>query len=306
MLKERLQKIEKEIDNWKTPYLSDDMPHGDMPGDKIRINETHIAKAAKIFPALIHEMGVCGTEKIVLSVFGGSGVGKSEIASLLAYYLQSCGIGAYVMSGDNYPRRIPMYNDAERLSIFRSEGLKGMLKEGTYAPQHQEILNKLWANETDADPKKTAEYMWLASYQKYGRMALTDYLGTYKEQDYAQVNWIIKAFKENAPKIFMKRMGRSEEARWYDEVDFSDISVLIIEWTHGGNKNLEGIDIPILLNSTPEETREHRRLRARDGKTDSAFTTMVLEIEQRELDAVARDARIIISKSGEFLNPEDF
>ena len=60
------------------------------------------------------------------------------------------------------------------------------------------------------------------------------------------------------------------------------------------------------MNSTPEETREHRRLRARDGKTDSAFTTMVLEIEQRELDDRARYAKIIISKAGEFLDPADF
>ena len=306
MLKEKLLKLREGIEGWVPPVLSEDMPHGDMPGDKIRINETHIAKASKIFPALIEEMVKADREKIVVSVFGGSGVGKSEIASLLAYYLQSCGIGAYVMSGDNYPRRIPLYNDAERASIFRSEGLKGLLKQGAYTPDNQKVLDELWAHETDADPKKTETYPWLTFYQQYGRAALTQYLGTYKEQDYDQVNWIINAFKEGAEDIFMKRMGRSEDARWYDPVDFRKVSVLIIEWTHGGNENLKGIDIPVLLNSTPEETREHRRLRARDGKTDSAFTTMVLEIEQAELDSRARFAKIIISKAGEFLNPEDF
>ena len=101
-------------------------------------------------------------------------------------------------------------------------------------------------------------------------------------------------------------MGRSEDVRYYDEVDLSDTDVMIIEWTHGGNKALNGIDIPILLNSTPEETREHRRLRARDGKTDSAFTTMVLEIEQEELDDRAPYAKIIIAKSGEVLDPQSF
>ena len=101
-------------------------------------------------------------------------------------------------------------------------------------------------------------------------------------------------------------MGRSEDERWYDAIDFSNISVLVIEWTHGGNKALNGIDIPILLNSTPEETREHSRLRARDGKTDSAFTTMVLEIEQEELDDRAPYAKIIIAKSGEVLDPQSF
>ena len=306
MFKEKLLKVCKEIEGWRAPVLSDDMPHGDMPGDKIAINETHIDKASKIFPKLIEEMVKLNSDKIVVSVFGGSGVGKSEIASLLTYYLQSCGIGAYVMSGDNYPRRIPLYNDAERLSVFRSEGLKGLLKQGAYTPDNQKVLDQLWANETDADPKKAESYPWLTFYQQYGRQALSEYLGTYKEQDYDQVNWIINAFKSGAEDIFMKRMGRSEEARWYDLIDFRKINVLIIEWTHGGNGYLKGIDIPILLNSTPEETREHRRLRARDGKTDSAFTTMVLEIEQRELDDRARYAKIIISKAGEFLDPADF
>ncbi|MBR5755757.1 MAG: hypothetical protein IKX97_08090, partial [Erysipelotrichaceae bacterium] len=132
------------------------------------------------------------------------------------------------------------------------------------------------------------------------------YLGTEKEQDYVQINQILKAFKSGEDRIYLKRMGRSEDERWYDEVDFSDTGVLIIEWTHGGNRNIEGIDIPVLLNSTPEETREHRRLRARDGKTDSAFTTMVLEIEQMELDDRASSAAIIMSKAGEFLDPASF
>ncbi len=306
MSAQAIEKLYAGIAFWKAPELQGDMPHGDMPGDKIAINDTHIAKASKIFPELVKLLAENKNGKKVVSVFGGSGVGKSEIASLLAYYLQSEGIGAYVMSGDNYPRRIPLYNDAERASIFRSEGLKGLLKKYSYNAEHQHVLDDLWANETDADPKMCAEYPWLAVYQKYGRAALAEYLGTLKEQDYNQVNWIISAFKSGQNKIFMKRMGRSEDQRWYDEIDFSNIDVLIIEWTHGGNEHIEGIDIPILLNSTPEETREHRRLRARDGKTDSAFTTMVLEIEQAELDARARYASIIISKAGEFLNPEDF
>ncbi len=306
MLKDRLLKVRNNIENWQAPELREDMPHGDMPGDKIRIEDSHIQKAAVIFPVLIDEMLKCEGEKIVVSVFGGSGVGKSEIASLLTYYLQQCGINTYVMSGDNYPRRIPLYNDAERLSVFRSEGLKGLLKSGQYSKIVQNTLNRLWAEETDSEPAKTVEYPWLASYQMAGRSALTDYLGTYREQDYNQVNEIIAAFKSGKNKIFLKRMGRSEEERWYDEIDFSDVSVLIIEWTHGGSFDLDGIDIPILLNSTPEETREHRRLRARDGKTDSAFTTMVLEIEQSKLDVRAKKAKIIISKSGKLMDISKF
>ena len=299
-----LQKID--LNNWQAPELSPDMPHGDMPGDKIKIDDGHIQKATTIFPLLIKELKKENKDKVVVSVFGGSGVGKSEIASLLTYYLQSTGIGAYVLSGDNYPRRIPLYNDAERFSIFRAAGLRGLLKDKLYSKDVQTVLDELWKSETDPDPKQVAAYPWLASYQKAGRSALKGYLGTEKEQDYEEINEIIDAFKKGEEKIYLKRMGRSEEERWYDAIDFSNISVLVIEWTHGGNKALNGIDIPILLNSTPEETREHRRLRARDGKTDSAFTTMVLEIEQEELDDRAPYAKIIIAKSGEVLDPQSF
>ena len=299
-----LQKID--LNNWQAPELSPDMPHGDMPGDKIKIDDGHIQKATTIFPSLIKELRKENKDKVVVSVFGGSGVGKSEIASLLTYYLQSAGIGAYVLSGDNYPRRIPLYNDAERFSIFRAAGLRGLLKDKLYSKDVQTVLDELWKSETDPDPKQVAAYPWLASYQKAGRSALKGYLGTKKEQDYDEINEIIDAFKKGEEKIYLKRMGRSEDERWYDAIDFSNISVLVIEWTHGGNKALNGIDIPILLNSTPEETREHRRLRARDGKTDSAFTTMVLEIEQEELDDRAPYAKIIIAKSGEVLDPQSF
>ena len=146
---------------------------------------------------------------------------------------------------------------------------------------------------------------WLQTYQAAGRKALSEYLGTEKEQDYEELNAILAAFRRGDSPVWLKRMGRTEEERWYDPVDFRETQVLILEWTHGGNPALRGIDVPIFLNSTPEETREHRRLRARDGKTDSAFTTMVLEIEQEELRRAAKAARFILSKSGQFLRPEE-
>ena len=300
MLKEKIRNFD--IENWIAPEVNEDMPHGDMPGDKIAIGEDHINKAKKIFPLLIEELKKADADKVVVSVFGGSGVGKSEIASLLTYYLQSAGIGAYVLSGDNYPYRIPMYNDAERLSIFRSNGLQGLTENALFDNEVKETLFKLWAEETDPDPAKVKEYPWLEKYQEYGRKALKEYLGTRKEQNYDEVNRIIDQFKKGEDKIYLKRMGRKEEERWYDLVDFTDTDVLVIEWTHGNNENLKGIDIPILLNSTPEETREHRRLRARDGKTDSAFTTMVLSVEQEELDERGRFAKIRISKAGEIMD----
>jgi len=66
------------------------------------------------------------------------------------------------------------------------------------------------------------------------------------------------------------------------------------------------VDIPVYLHSTPQETLEHRRLRARDGAPDSPFTAMVLEIEQQLLQSQAHKARIIVSKRGELLTWEQY
>ena len=125
---------------WTAPPLPESIPHGDMPGDKIVIGEDHVRKAQLLFPKLLEALKGLDSEKAVVSVFGGSGVGKSEIAALLGWYFREAGVGSYVLSGDNYPRRIPVYNDAERLRIFRSEGLKGLLRAGEIIARTAEKL----------------------------------------------------------------------------------------------------------------------------------------------------------------------
>ena len=295
-----LQEALARLGDWIPPEVPANIPQGDMPGDKIQIGEEHIQKANTIFPLLVKALAQTG-ERAVVSVFGGSGVGKSEIASLLGWYLRCAGIGCYILSGDNYPRRIPMYNDAERQRVFRVGGLRGLLDEGLYSESVQAELAELWARETDAAPQP--DLPWLAAYQRHGRAALDGYLGTDLEQDFDEINGVLAAFRSGAERAWFKRMGRSEDERWYSQIDLRGVQVLILEWTHGGSAALAGVDIPILLNSTPEETREHRRLRARDGKTDSPFTTMVLELEQAKLAARAPFARIAIAKSGALLDP---
>ena len=233
------------------------LPHGDMPGDKIQIEQSHIDKAETIYPVL---RSLLPDRKAVVCVCGGSGVGKSEIASLLAGLLREDGIKAYVMSGDNYPHRIPAENDAERERVFAAGG----------------------------------------------REALDAYLGSPKEIDFGLVNTILADFKAGKDCVRMKRMGRTPDALWFDEVDFSDTQVLILEWTHGNSDYLRGVDIPILLNSTPEETLAHRRARARDKGVDSPFTTLVLELEQAKLVRQAHKAKIIVSKAGELISYADF
>src|SRR5674476_1402651 len=97
-------------------------------------------------------------------------------------------------------------------------------------------------------------------------------------------------------------MGRELGELWYSSVDVSEVSVLVVEWTHGNSDHLVGVDVPILLNSTPEETLTHRRARARDGATDSPFTTMVLALEQAKLASQAHKAKIIVAKSGQIID----
>ena len=290
--------------NWTAPEITGQIPQADMPGDKVRIGEEHIRKAGVIYPMLREMICERGGARTVVAVCGGSGVGKSEIASVLAYYFNCEGTGAYVMSGDNYPRRIPRDNDNERLRVFRTGGLRGLVAAGMINDGISRELRRLWKEDRDADPGREAE--WLRVYQRAGRRALTGYLGTPEETDFDEVSGILAAFHQGNEKIPLKRMGREPDELWYDTEDFSKVRVLILEWTHGNSDCLEGVDIPVLLNSTPAETLEHRKARNRDGKTDSAFTTMVLEIEQRKLEAQAHKAGIILSKQGELLSYREY
>jgi hypothetical protein len=286
------------------------IPTGDMPGDKVQITEQHVAKAQVIFPRLWELLepllAASPQHRAVVAVHGGSGVGKSEIGSLLAHYLNELGVGAYVMSGDNYPRRVPRMNDAERLRIFRAGGLRGLVEADRYADEVRASLADLQALDLDADRGQVVDHPWLATYQKAGRRALARYLGTEHEIDFDQVNQILASFRNGASRLQLKRMGRTETDVWYETVDTSDTRVIVLEWTHGNNDRLTEVDIPILLNSTPEETLAHRRSRARDGAVDSPFTTTVLELEQALLHSQAGKARIIVSKSGEVIDYDTY
>lgn len=289
---------------------TDAVPTGDMPGDKVKIGPEHIQKSRVIFPPLldllIPVLESNPSERAVVAVCGGSGVGKSEVASLISLYLNRIGVGSYTLSGDNYPHRIPKYNDAERLRVFRRSAIAGLIAHGLYAEDKQAVLKSLMASGEDSKTEHTATYPWLAIYQAAGRNGLKNYLGTNNEIDFRELSGIIADFKNGAPSIFLKRMGRQETELWYDRVDFREKNVLVIEWTHGNNNNLVGTDIPVLLNSTPQETLEHRRSRNRDGATDSPFTTMVLAIEQELLATQARNAKLILSKSGKLLNYAEY
>jgi alpha-galactosidase len=297
---------------WTAPEITDlsAIQKGDMPGDKICINQANVNKAKVIMPELLKLispiLNAQQDQRIVIAVHGGSGVGKSEIGSLIAYYLNDLGIGSYVLSGDNYPHRIPKVNDAERVRVFRENGIKGLVAKGELTKERNIKLQELQDQDSDSNAELCKELPWLAVYQEAGGGGLKNYLGTNNETDFNEVNNIIAKFKNGAESIMLKRMGREEKEFWYDAVDFSKVKVLVIEWTHGNNDNLVGVDIPILLNSTPEETLEHRRLRNRDSAIDSPFTMMVLNLEQNLLFSQAHKAKIIVTKSGEIVSYDDY
>ncbi len=186
------------------------VPTGDMPGDKVQITPGHIDKAKVVFPALwrlLEPLLADPRRRAVVAVCGGSGVGKSETGSLLAYGLNTLGVGAYVLSGDNYPLRVPVANDAERLRTFRVAGLQGVVASGAYDEDVRAELAALQAADLDADRGQVAAHPWLAGYQRSGRTALAGYLGSPAETDFDEVNRILAAFHAGAPELAAEADG---------------------------------------------------------------------------------------------------
>lgn len=309
-MKEALKIIDRALEGWQPPQVPEDIPQGDMPGDKVWIGPQSILKANAAFravlPMLREALEASAHGRAVVSAAGGSGAGKTCVAALLTYYLNRLGVGAYTMSGDNYPRRYPAQNDGERIRIFRLAGVRGMLEKGVYSPENAAVLKELQLKDLDADPAEQGRHPWLAAYQEAGRAALSGYLGTELELEYGQLEAVLGRFKSGEDKIWLKRLGRDDTALWYEEKDFAGVQVLVLEWTHGNSGKFAGVDIPILLSSTPAETRAYRLSRGRDSNADTAFITMVIELEQAKLQARAGSARLIISNGCEVLSYEEY
>lgn len=189
-------------------------------------------------------------ERLVISLFGGSGSGKTTIAGALQQYLLNDGIGCFLLGGDDYPHRIPKRNDEERLRIFEESGEDG----------------------------------------------LRDYLGTPQEIDFDRINEVIADFHAGKNTITLRHMGREDGEIFSEETSFEGIRVLIVEWTHGGSEYLEGVDLPVFLESSPEETRERRIRRNRDANAVSPFINMVVELEGEKLKRQRNRAKLIVGK----------
>lgn len=288
------------------PAMEEPMPRGDMPGDKIFYSEDSFDKAQTLYKELISKIDFETQDKIIISVSGGSGSGKTTLASILAFYFEKAGVGTYILSGDNYPHRIPEYNDAERVQIYRDAVQKALVEEGLYNEDVKAILEHIYQVFNDGSLDYLSQYDWYQTYHLAGERTLADYLGTDKELNIPAINRVLKEFKEGNDRIWLKRMGRTPEALWYDQVDFANKKIMILEWTHGNHADLRGIDFRLFLNSTPAETMAYRKLRARDGYADSAFVTMVLGIEQEKLHQQSPMADLIFSKDGVVLDYDQY
>ena len=93
-------------------------------------------------------------------------------------------------------------------------------------------------------------------------------------------------------------MGREADEIWYEQTDLTGVQVLLLEWTHGGSEYLEGVDISVYLDSSPEETQARRIRRGRDENAASAFIQLVVSIEGKKLQEQAKQADVSVGKDG--------
>lgn len=272
----------------------------EMPSEEL------VKKTEKIYNEIVLNLKQNKKNKTVISLYGGSGAGKTTISTLLDYIFDKNNIKSIVISGDNYPRRIPKANDDERLRIYRENGLRGLVLNKEYTEDRMQILKELLNQDLDFDPRLVESHKWLETYQMCGRKGLEKYLGTNNEIDFEEVSNLVADFKNGDNEIYIKSLGRNENEASYAKIDFSNIEIMILEWTHGNNENLIGVDYPIFLMSTPEETLEWRKKRNRDNGVGNPFTNQVLAIEQTKLNNQASNAKLIVNQKGEFLTVEDF
>ena len=61
---------------------------------------------------------------------------------------------------------------------------------------------------------------------------------------------------------------------------------------------MSGVDVPVYIDSIPEDTLDRRRKRNRDKNTGSELIRNVLNVEQEKLVQQAKSAKIIVNRDG--------
>ena len=81
---------------------------------------------------------------------------------------------------------------------------------------------------------------------------------------------------------------------WYEQTDLTGVQVLLLEWTHGGSEYLNGVDVSVYLDSTPEETKARRIRRGRDENAASAFIQLVIISGSAKLRAAGKTRQTLL------------
>ncbi len=105
-------------------------------GDILKINISHRARTNMLFDWLRNKY-TDPAKKLVISVGGPSGSGKSEIGALLSALYQNAGIPSILVPCDNFPIRAPKFNDLHRRELFDSKGKEAL---AAYLGSEDEIL----------------------------------------------------------------------------------------------------------------------------------------------------------------------
>jgi len=146
-------------------------------------------------------------------------------------------------------------------------------------------------------PPRTNEEYREQLFSKGGEQALADYLGTPNEIDFERLTRLVTEFKAGNPQLLLRIMDnpQNQVADNARPLDCKQLSVLVLEGTW--SNLVEGVDLKIFLDSTPEETRAHRIARGRDPDQDSEVTKIVLRIEQGKLeDIAAKVSDVVINR----------
>ena len=61
---------------------------------------------------------------------------------------------------------------------------------------------------------------------------------------------------------------------------------------------MSGVDLPIYIDSVPEDTLHNRVKRNRDKNAASELIKIVLDIEQKKLQNQAKNAKIVVGRDG--------